>query len=292
VPAAAFVKAVRAAKVNRFIEDDIRQAAELMTAHDADSRRLGMLASQPNLPDAVERWIWTAAQEHLKSACQGEFSPAEADAETAFRSLLHDLSPRLESADRARRAEGEALLGLGLSWLLANRGLNPWTAMERLATTFYKDRSSALRAVRRLLARGKAREVRGAAAVAGVAHETVRVARAEQEADRRRQVLLQSQLDEARAEITSLHSELESVREERAALAAELERERRLLEESQQHWGHDMVDIKARQGVLLRERLRPLLADAVDALQIQPPAPEIALERVMTALSSIEEAAR
>jgi hypothetical protein len=30
----------------------------------------------------------------------------------------------------------------------------------------------------------------------------------------------------------------------------------------------------------------------VDALQIHPPAPEIALERVMIALSSIEEAAR
>jgi hypothetical protein len=41
--------------------------------------------------------------------------------------------------------------------------------------------------------------------------------------------------------------------------------------------------------------LSPLLAicnDAVDALQIHPPAPEIALERVMIALSSIEKAAR
>jgi hypothetical protein len=292
ISATAFVKAVRAEKINRFPDDDIRQAAELIAINDADSRRLRALACQPNLPNAIERWIWLAVQDRLKSTLPGEFLPAETPAETALRSLLQNVGPRLESADRTERANGEVLLSLGLSWLMVHRALHAWTALEQLASALYKDRSAALRTARRLLARGKMMEIRDASAVAGVAHETVRAARAEQEVAQRRQVLLQSQLDETRAEIGSLRSQLAAVREERTELAAHLEREKRLLEESQQHWGHDMVNIKARQRVLLRERLKPLLDDAVDALQIQPPAPEIALERVKIALSSIEDAAR
>jgi hypothetical protein len=292
ISAAAFINAVRTERLSRFSEDDISRADKLIAANDPDCRRLCALVSKSNLPDAIERWIWLAVQDRLKLAFAGEFSPAEADAETTLRYLLQNLAPRLESADTIERSHSEILLSLGLSWLVAHRALNPWTALERLASAFYKDRSAALRTARRLLAHGEVREIRAASAVAGVAHETVRVSRAEQEMHQRKQVLLQSQLDEARVEIAGLRSQLATVHEERAELTAKLEREKKLLDESRQHWGHDMVDIKARQNNLLRERLKPLLNDAVDALQIQPPAPDIALERVMIALSSIEEAAR
>ena len=36
--------------------------------------------------------------------------------------------------------------------------------------------------------------------------------------------------------------------------------------------------------VLLRERLAPLLKDAIDALEIDPPAPGVSLRRIQTAL--------
>ena len=56
------------------------------------------------------------------------------------------------------------------------------------------------------------------------------------------------------------------------------------------HWGHDLTETKAKQKVLLGERLAPLLADAIDALEIGPPAQGIALRRVKAAISVIEKA--
>ena len=41
--------------------------------------------------------------------------------------------------------------------------------------------------------------------------------------------------------------------------------------------------------MLLGERLGPLLADAIDALEIEESKPEIALRRIKTAVSVIED---
>jgi hypothetical protein len=62
------------------------------------------------------------------------------------------------------------------------------------------------------------------------------------------------------------------------------------LETERHHWGHDLSETKAGQRVLLRERVAPLLSDAIDALEIDPAAPQIALKRLKTVLSIIEEA--
>jgi hypothetical protein len=62
------------------------------------------------------------------------------------------------------------------------------------------------------------------------------------------------------------------------------------LEAERQHWGRDLSETKAEQRVLLRERVAPLLSDAIDALEIEPAAPHIALKRLKTVLSIIDEA--
>jgi hypothetical protein len=51
-----------------------------------------------------------------------------------------------------------------------------------------------------------------------------------------------------------------------------------------------MADVRTQQSVFLKERLGPLLNDAVDALEINPPEPRIALKRLKSALASIQEA--
>ena len=50
-----------------------------------------------------------------------------------------------------------------------------------------------------------------------------------------------------------------------------------------------MAETKAEQKVLLEERIGPLLEDAVDASEIETPAPEIALRRIKVALSAEEK---
>ena len=59
-----------------------------------------------------------------------------------------------------------------------------------------------------------------------------------------------------------------------------------------QHSCFDFAAEKGRYVVLLREKLKPLLSDAVDALEISVPAPHIVRERLGDALKAIETTLR
>lgn len=75
----------------------------------------------------------------------------------------------------------------------------------------------------------------------------------------------------------------DEIKAQLAALQTQLEVER-------QHSGHDLCEAKAKYRVLLNERIAPLLSDAIDALEIDPPAPEISLRRMRAVLSLIKKA--
>jgi len=113
-------------------------------------------------------------------------------------------------------------------------------------------------------------------------------------------VAIKAALDDARerrieprtglAEIAVLKATAEELAKERDASANRAQRTASLLKDSEQHWGHDMADVRTQQSVFLKERLGPLLNDAVDALEINPPEPQIAMKRLKSALASIQEA--
>jgi hypothetical protein len=90
------------------------------------------------------------------------------------------------------------------------------------------------------------------------------------------------ELDDARKAIERLSSELEDARKTIAELEQTLTVER-------QHWGHDLTETRAKHKILLSERLWPLLEDAIDALEIDPPAPVTALRRTKSALAVIKD---
>lgn len=70
-------------------------------------------------------------------------------------------------------------------------------------------------------------------------------------------------------------------------LEAELQKVKTQLENERHHWGYDISSAKARHRILLRERIQPLLEDAVDAIEID--VPSVALRRVKSALKVIAE---
>jgi hypothetical protein len=82
---------------------------------------------------------------------------------------------------------------------------------------------------------------------------------------------------------------LEGARETIAEHEAAISKLEQTLTAERQHWGHDLTETKAEQKVLLGERLAPLLEDAIDALEIDPPAPGTALRRTKSALAVIKE---
>ena len=61
------------------------------------------------------------------------------------------------------------------------------------------------------------------------------------------------------------------------------------LEIERHHRGHEMVETLARHHVLLNERIAPLLSDAIDALEIEPPVPHLSLRRIKSVLKIIKD---
>jgi len=75
-----------------------------------------------------------------------------------------------------------------------------------------------------------------------------------------------------------------------AALEAELQKvqtQLAQLENERHHWGFDLSEERAGHHILLKERIQPLLEDAVDAMEIDEPA--VALRRLKSALKVIAE---
>ena len=176
-----------------------------------------------------------------------------------------------------------------MTWLLTNRSLKSWDALEQLRAVYSSDKTLAIGRVKRILLRGKSGEIKNSSAVSALAQDLVRVAQREAEDARRINLLTQGQLTRSQQESADRLVRINALTKDVETLAQKLAVAENLLVEKEQHWGHDIVDIKARQSILIRTKLVPLLNDAVDALEVDPQVPQIALKRVKAALMAIEE---
>lgn len=292
VPATAFVKSIRAAKVHRFTDEDVAAAVALSATTDPDGAKLLALATAPGLPKAIERWLWPAAMALLRNKVPAAFEAGDTDADSTFRRIHRDLAPGLGGGDEVPQQRSETLLLLALVWLGTQRSLDVSGVLDALRDTFPQNEKSVREAVRKGLVSGKLSEVKRTAAVATLIGQTARDSKIALEMERQRRASVEERLESARARVSEVTAERDSIANSRDELAAELEALRRELDESRLHFGHDMANIKAKQNLLLTERIAPLIANAVDALEIEPPAPDVALRRLKSAIKSIQEAAQ
>lgn len=290
VSAPAFLKAVRAAKTKRFTPDDEARASALMSVHDADGDRLWALMSQPALPAPIERWVWKAVVERLKGMAGEGFDPFAASPAEILGRIKGAVRDLPSPEDRAKK--GETWLRIAACWLMERRSMDPWQVAEQALGVLFATPTEAATFAARAIQRGRASDFRIAVATAGLVQATVDGALKERDAERKSAVAVQGQLVDARAEIDTLKDHLGAARRELSATAEALKQATARLEAERQHFGHDLSGERAERRVLLRQRVAPLLSDAVDALEIEPPAPGIALERLKTVLSLIDEASR
>lgn len=286
----AFFKALRKKEVKRFPSADQEAAEKMMTTQDPEGERLWALMSQSSLPEAVDAWIWGAAQSRLKVYIGEAFDPLDHDAGRIFKAVLNKLSAALRSEQKEEKRRAEILIRLAICWLAEKRSLKAWQIAEQLQPILFSDLKSASRLAQRAVQRGKTGELRLAAAMAGLGDQMVRVAEEERNRERNIASDLRHRLDDARGKIERLNSDLEDARKTIADREATIAKLEQTLAAERQHWGHDLTETKAEQKVLLGERLGPLLEDAIDALEIDPPAPGTALRRVKAALAVIEGA--
>jgi len=287
----AFFKVLRKNEVKRFKSADQEAAAELMPINDSEGERLWGLMSQSSIPEPVEAWIWSAAQSRLKEQLGDAFDPQDRDAGRIFKSVLKALSSGMGATQGEENKRAEVLLRLTICWLVEKRSLKTWQIAEQLQPVLFTDLKAATRVAQRAVQKGRPGELRIAAAMAALGNQMVNAAEEEQVRERNISNDLRHRLDNANRKIETLRADLEAAKttnSEREATIAKLEQS---LAGEQQHRGRDLTAIKAKQKVLLGERLMPLLEDAIDALEIDPPAPGIALRRVKVALTVINDAA-
>jgi hypothetical protein len=286
----AFFKVLRKNDVKRFRPADQESAAKLMPTKDSEAERLWSLMAQASPPDPVDAWMWGAAQSRLKEQLGEAFDPQDHDAGRIFKSVLRELSLGLNSDKKEDKKRSENLLRVAICWLVEKRSLKTWQVAEQLCPVLFKDVKAAARVAQRAVQKGRPGELRVAAAMAALGDQMVKAAEDEQIRERNISNDLRFRLDDANRKIEKLRSDLEGAKKTISDQETKIAQLDRTLAAERHHWGHDLTETKAEQKVLLGERLGPLLADAIDALEIEPPAPGIALRRVKAALSVIEEA--
>lgn len=289
VPPASFFKALRTAKIKYFTQSDEAQAFELMEKNDPNGDRLWMLISQSKLPEAIDRWIWKASQDRLKAVVGANFDPLNHDAAQILKVLIEFAGPDLGAKEKDKRRKAENWLRVGTCWLVEKRSLDAWLIADQISSTLFKKQNDAKKVAVRMLQKGKWSEFRHAVAVAGLARATIENAQQQRDEERRAVSSLRLQLDAARSEINDLLLKLSALQEEMGIASDEFAKVKLQLETERQHWGHDLAELKAGHQAF-RERIRRLLSDAIDALEIDPPAPDVALRRLKNVISIMDGA--
>ncbi|MEW9305462.1 hypothetical protein [Labrys neptuniae] len=288
--ATAFFKILHAHEVKRFSMADRAGVEDLIEKMDVDGERLWSLMSQAYVPEPVDAWIWEAAQRRLTTMLGELFDPQEFDKQVILKSLAQGLSDGLASENKETRKGALNWLRIGLCWLSEKRSLQAWQIAEGLLPILFPDGKSASRLATRAIQKGKITEFRVAIAMAGLAHDMVKVTEEERGRERAISASLRDRLADTRSSLDRLQAELARVQNELEQQNAKLAEVEATLAAERQHWGHDLSETRAEQRVLLGERIEPLLQDAVDALEIEPSAPSLALKRIKAVLSTIEEA--
>ena len=285
----AFFKAVKQKNVRRFPSADRRDALNTMAMQDPQCERLWALMSRrSSIPEAVDAWIWEAAQSRLNEHLGESFDPQCHDATRVFESILNKLFPDLRSSQKERKKCAHIMLQMAVCWLVEKRSLNVWKIADHLRQVYFSDSKTALQKAKSTVQKGNERELKLAAAMTGLGSQIVKDA----EDDRNRQWRisndLRERLDRAQNKTERLNSDLEDSKNRIAGLEAKTAELELTIAAERQHRDHDLTEIKAGHQLLLAKRLSPILRDAVDALEIEPQAPGTALRRVKSALKEIE----
>lgn len=283
---AAFLGAVKKKKIARFSSEDEAAAWDLMSAHDPDGERLWALASQGSLPEAVERWIWPTAQKRLSSILGDRFAPLQQTSSE----MLAIISERAVRTSKEGASELDNWARIGFRWLIEQRSVDAWQVADSLCSRLFPKAPDAKRLATKAVARGRTAELTLVVATIGLAKSVVENAQRALDTEQRLSLGLRAQLSQANEREQALQADVSRLETNLAATSSEVLVARAELEAERHHSGHELTEAKGAQQALLRERIRPLLSDAIDALEIEPAAPDVALRRLKNVTELIERA--
>jgi hypothetical protein len=276
------MKAVRAA--GSFAMTDSEEALRHLGARDPDLRKTLALAGAGNPPAPLRRWLADATRHLLADRLKGVSIDPLSPAHEQIGRIAAGLAPTLRAKDRIARAAAESLLRLSIK--LVTDARPDFSAPEMLALLFAPLREADADS------RLAPAELRGRVQEAGVAQlrdlSLVQAAaldrilgaeRARSEAQDRANVL-DTALAVERDRVRELREKLATAEAHAEALKADVARLNQAVADHRQIGAHGTAELLARMRALLAGRIDPLLADAADALEIEPPILEVVRDRI------------
>ncbi len=277
-----WMKAVRAA--GSFAMTDSEEALRHLGARDPDLRKTLALAGAGNPPAPLRRWLADATRHLLADRLKGVSIDPLSPAHEQIGRIAAGLAPTLRAKDRIARAAAESLLRLSIK--LVTDARPDFSAPEMLALLFAPLREADADS------RLAPAELRGRVQEAGVAQlrdlSLVQAAaldrilgaeRARSEAQDRANVL-DTALAVERDRVRELREKLATAEAHAEALKADVARLNQAVADHRQIGAHGTAELLARMRALLAGRIDPLLADAADALEIEPPILEVVRDRI------------
>jgi hypothetical protein len=286
-------KAIKAAKVNVFSEEDIEAARAGLAESDFELRRTLKLAIEPSPPGLVRFWVNDVTQRALKHQLPDLLFDPMAPAGEQIGRIADGLRVGLASANKRDRAKGETLLQLAMQLILKRHSdFDPGTLLgvlfQPLRLAGNADMRLATSELRKRLLQANVRQLREFSLVHASAQD--RIAQAEQarrdQHERAEDAL--AKLRMTRDQVETLKSQLAESQTQAEALSAEVARLKTAIHDTQQIGAHGTAAVTAKMRSLLAHRLPPLLEDAADALSGERQYADVALERIASVRNIIK----
>lgn len=289
VSAAAWIEALKAAQIAGFSDRDSELVSGELTSTDPDLEKTRKLSDVSGVPSAVERWI-----DHLwRHAIRTEFVDSSFDfgasATDQLTRLASTLGPAIRQKDKARRRLAENLLRISLRQILQKREIDPADCLRIIARALRGgsdvDERSLRRTVRQMMERAKIPQLRDLTLPLLLADAQAGAVKADLANVRAENLSLKVQLDSAQDQHKRTEEQLTAAENRIGELEAEVEKTRRSAHENRQVGAHGQSEIKSRLRAFLAGKLDPLLADAVDAVEIAMA--DVTKERLASARAAI-----
>jgi hypothetical protein len=284
--AASFVKAVKIAHVKRFEPEDHAHADELMRKSDSDGQMLYKLTAAAPFTLPIELWIWRVVEERLTSKFKLDMSCQTVDC--ILEALRHHVVVSALQTKKAKQSPPSFWMRIAINYLISKRRLDVLDLLGAVAPLLFTNVVSAAALASKTSQTGSSRDLSLLSCVALLGRELLQKAEADVAIARANVDACKLQLQRDASRVGQLECQINDLTLTRAALSNALAESETRRETQRQHLGHDLSEIKAATNMLLREELGPIIHDAIDALEMDPPAPDVAVRRLRKSIALIE----
>ncbi len=288
---AEWTKAVRAA--GGFTVADAEEALQQLGERDPDLRKTLALTGAANPPPALRRWLIDVTRHLLADRLKGVSIDPQSPAHEQVGRIALGLAPGLRAKDRTIRSAAENLLRLAIRRVTDAKP--DFSAGEMLALLYAPlrepeaDTRLAPAELRDRVQEAGIAQLRDLSLVQAAAlYRILGAERARAEAQDRSSAL-DTALAVERDRVRELREKLVAVEARAEVLQAEVGRLTQTIVDNRQIGAHGTAELLARMRTLLADRIDPLLADAADALEIDPPALKVAKHRIQSGRGVIKE---